>query len=137
MTSPGTFYSILQLCTLQHSELWHAMVSREPRPHRIGARGHIADPDARPGQTADLWTQIAGRGSHLRPNLSADSESARKIGPETRPSGSSWPDLEIVLLVKNKHTVPGYPGDAGNTLRFYGQAYLCYLQRPQPAAYLL
>ena len=89
MTSHGTFYSIVQLCTLRHSDAWHAMVPSEPRPHRIGARGRIADHDARPGQTADLWTQIAGRASQLRPNLSADSESARKIGLEICPPEST------------------------------------------------
>ena len=81
------------------------MVPIEPCAYRIDARGRIADLDARSVETADLWTQIAVRKRNLMPNLSADSESARKIGPETRPSGSSWPDLEIVLLVKNKHTV--------------------------------
>ena len=59
------------------------MVPIEPRAHRIDARGHIADPDARPIEIADLWTQIAVRTRNLRPNLSADSESARKTGLET------------------------------------------------------
>ena len=59
------------------------MVPIEPRAHRIDARGRIADLDARPVETADLWTQIAVRTSNLRPNLGADSESARKTGLET------------------------------------------------------
>ena len=82
-------FSILQLCTLCHSDAWHAMVQSEPRAHRIDDRGRSADHDARPGQTDDLWTQIAGRLSQLRPNLSADSESARKIGLGTPPSESN------------------------------------------------
>ena len=89
MTSHGTFYGIVQLCTLRHSDAWHAMVPSEPRAHRIDDRGRSADHDARPGQTDDLWTQIAGRLSQLRPNLAADSESAREIGLEICPPDST------------------------------------------------
>ena len=57
---------------------------------------------------------IAGRASHPRPNLSADSESAGKISLGT-PSESSWPNLELHLLHKNKHTVPS-PGACAGAL---------------------
>ena len=82
----GTYFSRVQLCTLMHGMPCHAMVPREQRSHRIDERGRSADHDPRPGQTADLWTQNAVRTSQLRPNPSADSETARKIGLEICPS---------------------------------------------------
>ena len=65
------------------------MVPIEPCAYRIDARGRIADLDARSVETADLWTQIAVRKSNPMPNLSADSESARKISLETGPPDST------------------------------------------------
>ena len=84
----GAVWSLYS-CVHYKSDTWHAMVPIEPCAYRIDARGRIADLDARSIETADLWTQIAVRKRNLMPNLSADSESARKTGLETSPNDSA------------------------------------------------
>ena len=87
------------------------MVPIEPRAHRIDARGRIADPDARSIEIADLWTQIAVRTSNLRPNLGADSESARKTGLETSPNDSAGTNKQH----RPRHCAAPYLGTVGRT----------------------